>query len=166
MFNKGDILLECEVNKMMEEHMDDIWSAWKLGFYIIIPTNGFVKKNGEAVMGRGLAWQASQKFPTLPKELGDRIKSCGNMVFVFMKYRIITFPVKHNWMEDADPELIKLSAIYLQDIFKDNLMGLPTPVFVPKVGCGNGKLNWTNVKPILDKILDDKFVLCNSEKFV
>jgi hypothetical protein len=127
--------------------------------WIVIPTNGFVKKNGECVMGKGIALQAKEKFPDLPKELGDRIKEFGNRVFTFWKYHIITFPVKHNWWERADLGLIEDSTKELQEIFKYNLSGIKTPVYLPRVGCGNGKLDWTKVKPILEKYLDDRFIV-------
>jgi len=32
----------------------------------VITTNGFVKNNGEAVMGRGCAREAARKYPRLP----------------------------------------------------------------------------------------------------
>jgi len=130
------------------------------GKYIVIPTNGSVKSNGECVMGRGLAFQAKVKFPNLPKELGERIKQYGNQVFLWTKYRLITFPVKHNWWEKADINLIIESCNQLMEIFKYNLTGLPTPVYLPKVGCGNGKLNWSEVEPFLEQLLDDRFIVC------
>jgi len=45
----------------MEIIKGDIWNLHKVG-WIIIPTNGFVKKNGENVMGRGLAKQVKDKY--------------------------------------------------------------------------------------------------------
>lgn len=138
----------------------NIWSAWEDNYYIVIPTNGFVKTNGECVMGRGLALQAKEKFPQLPLELGKRIVGCGNDVFIFLKYRLLTFPVKTVWYEKAKLELIEKSCKQLEEIFKYNLFDLPVPLYLPRVGCGNGKLNWDEVKPILEKYLDDRFIVC------
>lgn len=45
-----------------------------------ITTNGFIKANGEAVMGRGCALEAAQAFPNVPKLLGALITSKGNRV--------------------------------------------------------------------------------------
>jgi hypothetical protein len=150
---------------MKEIYVDNIWNAWNKGFCIVIPTNGFVKKNGECVMGRGLALQAKERFPDLPKRLGHRIGEFGNVVFIFREYRLLTFPVKHKkWWEKADLKLIEKSAKELQEIFKYNLCGIPTPVYLPKVGCGNGKRNWTDVKPILEKYLDDRFIVVGTMK--
>ena len=43
-----------------------------------ITTNGFVKKNGEAVMGRGCAKEACERYPGLAKQLGEKIIKKGN----------------------------------------------------------------------------------------
>lgn len=70
-----------------------------------VTTNGFVKKNGECVMGRGCAKQAANYWPELPGRLGWLIKKYGNNVHVVYdippgqlfnqnnKY-ILSFPVK------------------------------------------------------------------------
>jgi len=87
----------------------DIWD-WYGKSTIVISTNGFVKNNGECVMGRGVAFQAKNRFPPLPRLLGRHIGLHGNGVFLFLQYDLITFPVKHNWWEKADPILIERSA--------------------------------------------------------
>lgn len=38
---------------MREINGSNIWDFYNKGFWIAITTNGTVKKNGEAVMGRG-----------------------------------------------------------------------------------------------------------------
>lgn len=123
---------------------------------IIITTNGFVKKNGEAVMGRGCAREAALRYPLLPGMLGNSIKTSGNKVFHFwISEHILTMPVKYNWYEKADIELIKESAYQLID----HVDGWQfSKVVMPQPGCGNGQLNWNDVKPILDEILDDRFI--------
>lgn len=47
---------------------------------LCITTNGFVKSNGECVMGKGIAKQIKQYFPNIPKDLGKLIKTKGNKV--------------------------------------------------------------------------------------
>ena len=134
----------------MKEIQGNIWNWHDAGAYIVVPTNGYVKKNGECVMGRGIARQAAIKFPNLPKELGRAIMHTGNRVYVFDGLRIITFPVKHNWWERADPELIEKSANELRDGI---YIALDELVVMPRVGCGNGRLSWTVVRPILERCL-------------
>jgi len=124
----------------------------------VITTNGTVKRNGEAVMGRGCAAEAAQRWPTLPANLGDHLIMNGNIPCFFLDdgdgFDLITFPVKHQWHERADIELIEKSAVELVKLvlFEDN----PT-VVMPRPGCGNGHLRWEDVRPLLEPILDDRF---------
>lgn len=112
-------------------------------------------------MGRGIALDAKLRFPDLPKEFADRLKEYGNVVFTFWDYHIITFPVKHHWKEMANLELIEKSAKALKEIFRYNLSNIQTPIYMPRVGCGNGRQDWLKVKPILEKYLDDRFIVVN-----
>ena len=79
----------------MEEIAGNIWDYYDKGHWIVITTNGTVKKNGENVMGAGIAKQASQRFPTLPKWCGDLLVKTGLQVFICPDWRIITLPVKY-----------------------------------------------------------------------
>lgn len=144
----------------MIEIQGNLWNYFNKGVPICITTNGFIKKNGECVMGRGCAREAMKKFPHFPKLLGERLSRLGNNVFVFgfensvSPSIIFTFPVKHKWMEEADLDLIEKSCIQLVTL----VTALDyDEVIVPRPGCGNGKLKWEDVKPVLDKHLDDRF---------
>ena len=143
---------------MMKEIKGDVWELMKGEFQVVcITTNGFVKSNGECVMGAGIAKTCRDTFDGIAKKLGAYIKKYGNRVFVLHKYEdgvILTFPVKHNWWEDADIKLIKKSCKELIELLDKN----PhiTKVLLPRPGCGNGKLNWADVKPVIEEILDDR----------
>lgn len=145
----------------MQEVKGDIWNYYDKGNWIVIPTNGTVKANGEAVMGRGLALRAKLKFPQLPFALGRFINAYGNVVFVsnlqgkgFKAIRLITFPVKNHWKETASLHLIERSCNQLVYVAPQNF-----PIYLPRVGCGNGRLDWEDVKPILERYLDDRFIV-------
>jgi hypothetical protein len=138
---------------------DDIWKYRGNKTPICVTTNGFVKKNGECVMGRGIANQTKLKFPEFPALVGEKIRQFGNKVFYYQGYDIITFPVKHNWWEMADLELIKQSVIQLLEI-----IDYFDTVYMTKPGCHNGKLDWeTQVKPILEEVFGDteKIIICD-----
>jgi hypothetical protein len=63
---------------------------------------------------------------------------------------LISFPTKRHWREDSDIELIKRSAQELVSILKDD----PAKrVLFTRPGCGNGNLDWEDVRPILQTIL-------------
>jgi len=138
---------------------ENIWNYWKNGYWIIIPTNGFVKKNGACVMGRGLALQAKDYIYRIEYILGSFIKNHGNVVHKIEN--IITFPVKTNWWEKADIKLIENSCNQLLALIEtEKIFGnFIEPVYLPKVGCGNGGLNWKDVEPILDTYLDNRFTV-------
>ena len=144
----------------MKEEIGDIWDRHQQGHWIVITTNGTVKKNGEAVMGRGLALQAKQRFPGVAKRLGEGIQVFGNVVTHWNENGLIFFPVKANWWEKADLELIKHSAECLSKLFLYlDTKTYQTPIYLPHVGCGNGGLRWADVKPILEVRLDDRFLV-------
>jgi len=93
-------------------------NLWEFDGIIVITTNGFVKRDGTCVMGRGCAKQATIKLPGLPDKLGTRIAAEGNHLFYFPEYRLITFPVKRNWWETAGLGLIERSARELPKIIE------------------------------------------------
>lgn len=60
----------------------------------VISTNGSVRRDGAAVMGRGCAWEATQQYPGLAHDLGRRLTVAGNHVHLFPQHTLVTFPVK------------------------------------------------------------------------
>lgn len=141
----------------MKEAKGNMWDADTNVF--VITTNGFVKKNGEAVMGRGCAKEASQFWPEFPIWLGQALKLWGNKLYIWEPEPggiVVTFPVKHNWYDKADIQLIETSAYELR---KEANIQEWNKIVMPRPGCGNGQLNWDNVKPILEKYLDERFIV-------
>lgn len=136
---------------LMEEINGNIWNYLSKGF-VVVPTNGTVKKNGEAVMGRGLALQLKQRYPYFPRRLGSVISIEGNKLFRFFEPNVVSFPVKHNWWEKADILLLEESAKKLHSICVSDMK---TNFYIPHVGCDNGGLDWKDVKPILGKHLGE-----------
>jgi hypothetical protein len=133
----------------------------------VITTNGAIRKDGTCVMGRGCAWEASQRYPGIDKALGDLIKMHGNHVHLLRngmnEPSLYSFPVKHHWREVADRELIKRSAFELVALTE-----MWDTVVMPRPGCGNGKLRWCScingegescdgIKHVLEAILDDRY---------
>lgn len=158
---------------MKEIHGDDMFDLIDESFFIppvlCVTTNGDLNKNGECVMGKGVALQFKNLFPDLPKRIGSLIQQYGNRVFNLglfdyagsgehIPIRIMTFPTKHHWKEESDINLIKKSCeeiIQVCDKFKCDTVFLPAP------GVGAGGLNYQNiVKPVLQLSLDDRFYIC------
>ncbi len=153
----------------MKEVFGDLFELAK-GSVLVITTNGMIKHTGTAVMGRGCARQAADIWPHFPRILGDAMKVHGNVVMChpavdlvepFLYHAVVTFPVKHNWWEEADIELIRQSAEQLQALVDSEGWNC---IYVPKPGCGNGKLNWDSVKPIIAKYFDDRFMIVDFKR--
>jgi len=125
---------------------------------ICVTTNSVVKRNGELVMGGGVAKQFALNYPTLPYKLGQKVKTYGNIPYL-IKIKgdtIVSFPTKNNYQDPSDLDLIKTSAIKLASLatkFRWTNVALPAP------GIGLGKLKWKEVQPILESILDDRFTI-------
>lgn len=144
----------------MVELKGDLWSYHKEGKWVVITTNGTIKSNGACVMGRGVALDAAKLYPNLPFLLGDKIKKKGLRVHCFSMTKLIAFPVKHQWHQKADIELIKKSCEELIEVCKiiDSMEEKNLDIYLPRPGCGNGGLNWKEVKPLLqEKLKSNKF---------
>jgi len=131
---------------LSERHGNLVEEIWKPGGYIGITTNGFVKNNGECVMGRGIAKTLRDLCPGLAGEIGSAIQQYGNLPHVFHDYRVWTFPVKHNWWEMADLELIAQSARAIMRLEHNYEMHFNRP------GSGNGRLDWQTVWNVIEPI--------------
>jgi hypothetical protein len=137
-----------------------------------ITTNGDVAgPDRHAVMGRGVALQACQRWPGLDLELGRQLEQWGNHVLLLRRPDqptlfstdgddpavLYTFPVKHHWRDRASLELIRRSAHELVELADEEGW---EAVALPRPGCGNGHLSWERtVKGVLAPLLDDRFLI-------
>ena len=136
----------------------DLWELYDKGNWIAITTNNVVKNNGEVVMGRGVALEAARRLPSLPKELGNLLRSSNlNNPCCFSNYRLVTFPTKYHYRNDSDILLIQHSAEFLSNWFSNKPQ--IEAIYIPRPGCGNGNLNWEDVKLVIEPILDDRFTV-------
>lgn len=136
----------------MKQIYGDLWDQ---DGYKLIPTNLTVNKMGQAVLGRGVALQAVEKYPDLPALYGRVLKwgSGANNVMIHATRKLILAPVKRHWREKADLTLIRNSLRTILALLDDG-----SAVFLPLLGCGYGELAPEDVMPILED-LDDRFTL-------
>lgn len=140
-----------------------------LGKYpICIPTNGYVKKNGEGVMGAGVAKQAKELISELPRALGHAILTNGHCTqIIYSDPIVISFPTKPayfkkgndflpGWYADADINLIENSARELESIATNMNFSV---VMMPWPGTGLGHLSKEVVWPAINQILDCRFII-------
>lgn len=145
----------------MIERKQDLWKYWKRpGHFVCISTNGFLKSDGCAVMGRGCALQAVKMLVGVDKILGDYIRKNGNVpghiIGPDAKYMLGILPVKHNFWEQADIRLIQRSVDWL---WRTAGTGAETTFHVPRLGCGNGQRDWEReVKPLMKRLPDNVVV--------
>lgn len=136
----------------MRELNADLWSYWRNpGYIVCITTNGFVKANGDAVMGRGCAAECVKRLPFIKGTLGIHIIEHGNVAGYLFKPDspyggLVAFPVKHKWFEQADFELIRQSTAWL---YAQAVLHPEWKFLLPRPGCGNGKLKYADVRPLL-----------------
>lgn len=141
----------------MRETVGDIWSY--LGDAIVaITTSGSLAKSGRAVMGRGVALQASLRYPDLPQQLGDLLLRLGNHVHP-LEHGIVTFPVEETAWSCPDPGLIERSARELR-LLADREGW--SRIVVPRPGCGGGGLLWCEVRPLLEDHFDSRFIVISA----
>jgi|HubBroStandDraft_5_1064220.scaffolds.fasta_scaffold61601_1 hypothetical protein len=150
---------------------------------ICITTNSQYTEDGRACMGGGSARQCADRWPETAFRLGKCLKNFQtNVPFIIgmlnergeylepnlkkikerkFKCLIFSFPTIDDLMDGAKIELIQRSAEEMK-IFADRfqLMGVAGVRF----GSGIGGLDWyRDVKPVVEKILDDRFIICCQE---
>jgi len=127
---------------------------------IVIPSNIGWTKAGYNVMGGGVAKQASELYPSLAKWYGDQCFLYQQDMPCLRYDRLILFPVKTlnrlhphlSWQRSASLTLIERST-------KDLARFPDQEIALPLVGCGNGRLAESDVLPILNMYLNDRFTL-------
>lgn len=146
----------------MRQVTGDLWGFAEYGFadVVVITTNASINKAGLAVMGRGCAKQAARRYPELPRKLAQYIETWGNRPFILKRncepsgFTLVTMPVKHEYFERADIDLICQSAQRLAFMADQHHW---QSIVLPRAGCGNGHLSWDDVGPTLEGLLDDRF---------
>jgi len=145
---------------------------------ICITTNGNYSRNGVAIMGGGCAGEAARRWPEMPVRLGKMLRSfTSNIPFVIgavdengdaleltkelvdsrqFKCLVFSFPTINNLIDGSNLSLIKQSATIMMDYA--NQYGLKK-IVLGRPGVGIGGLKWSEVKPEIENILDDRFVI-------
>ena len=139
----------------MREITGDLWEQHRQGQVVAITTGGLIEKGGACAMPRGCARQAKDRFEGLAWTLGQQILMHGNHVFDLGR-RILSFPVEESPFEVPDIRLIERSCRELVEL--TDYKGW-SQVIVPRPGCGGGGLEWHDLKPKLDAIFDERFLI-------
>ncbi len=111
--------------------------------------------NCVGVMGKGIAKEFKRRFPVM---FDDYKQKCAqNLVHAGEPYlwedeavQILNFPTKQHWRADSRLEFIENGLKVLAKRYQE--WGIYT-LALPPLGCGNGGLNWSDVKLLMEKYL-------------
>ncbi|PLX66603.1 MAG: ADP-ribose-binding protein [Denitrovibrio sp.] len=124
---------------------------------VVVTTNGTVKKDGKANLGRGNAKEVGKAVSWLAEKLGYLVTNFGNHVH-HIDEMLISFPVEETWTSQADIMLVKRSAEELKRLADKQGW---EKVYMPLPGCGFGGLRPSTVINEIAPILDDRFIVLN-----
>lgn len=135
----------------------DIWSIWGRTDLLCVTTNSEIRSDGKLVMGAGIAKQAAQRFPCLPKIAGQRIQSGVDYNLLVIRIEntsnglIGLFQTKRSWRDPSPFGLIERSVLALEKWITDHKPNRVDMNF-PGIGCGGRDLDM--IAPILEPLPD------------
>ena len=111
--------------------------------------------NTVGVMGKGVALEFKKRYPDMfyeYKKLCEEKRLDIGSLFLWRKSEkwILLFPTKKHWRNPSRLEYIEAGLKKFTQNW-DN-MGAE-PVAFPRLGCGNGALEWKDVKPLMEHYL-------------
>lgn len=157
---------------------------------ICITTNGYIKKDGLAAVGAGVAQEMNElSGGDFAKELAIGLKLNGNETQTLWHdidsdTWIVAFPTKPTSLSfDKDSSVVRhMRGKYKYGDFVPGCFSMSTlaiiersckelvaimdimqwkQIALTRPGCGNGGLLWEEVEPILKRHFDDRFIICH-----
>jgi O-acetyl-ADP-ribose deacetylase (regulator of RNase III) len=111
--------------------------------------------NTAGVMGRGIALEFKNRYPemfkTYQKKCENKSIDIGKL-FLWNKEEkwVLLFPTKQHWRYPSQIGYIEEGLKKFANIY--DKLGIESIAF-PRLGCGNGGLDWNEVRPIMEKYL-------------
>lgn len=111
--------------------------------------------NTVGVMGKGIAKECKERYPEMFQLYQQACKSqkltIGKLMLWYGEDRwVLNFPTKIHWRGRSKIEYIEKGLKEFCDKYIDYNI---TSVAFPKLGCGNGGLEWNIVKPLMEEYL-------------
>ncbi len=111
--------------------------------------------NTVGVMGKGVALEFKKRYPEM---FSKYQKMCANHSFSTGKLYlwkgqdkwVLLFPTKQHWRNPSKIEYIEAGLQKFVDHWQR--LGIDSIAF-PRLGCGNGNLDWDVVRPVMEKYL-------------
>ena len=113
--------------------------------------------NTVGVMGKGIALSFKKKYPemfTIYRKACDKHQLVIGKLMLWYgpDHWILNFPTKEHWRSPSKMEYIEKGLMAFQRKYADYNI---TSIAFPKLGCGNGELDWEQVKPLMEKYLKE-----------
>ena len=111
--------------------------------------------NTVGVMGKGIALQFKNKYPQMfaayQKACEKQQLDIGRLyLWKSPEKWVLMFPTKRHWRNPSKIEYVESGLKEFVDSYER--LGVDSIAF-PRLGCGNGGLEWSVVKPIMEKYL-------------
>jgi O-acetyl-ADP-ribose deacetylase (regulator of RNase III) len=113
--------------------------------------------NVVGVMGKGIALEFKNCYPEMfryyQQLCDEKILDVGKLSLWKSEDKwILLFPTKKHWRNPSKMEYIETGLQkFVQSYYR---FGIESIAF-PRLGCGNGKLQWSEVKPLMEKYLGE-----------
>lgn len=112
--------------------------------------------NCVGIMGKGIAHQFARAFPAMAaaytKDCKAGLVKLGHVRAYEENGRlIVNFPTKDHWRSNSNLEDIETGLRSLREFLVQRRI---RAVAVPPLGCGNGGLSWSDVRPLVERELD------------
>lgn len=111
--------------------------------------------NTVGVMGKGIALEYKKRYPEMfdaYKEACDKklLETGKLMLYYAPDHWILLFPTKKHWRSPSKLEYIESGLDKFVHTYAEK--GI-TSIAFPRLGCGNGELEWDDVRPLMEKYL-------------
>lgn len=111
--------------------------------------------NTIGVMGKGIALEFKKRYPDMFKAYRSACEKNQLTIGKLMLWRapdhwVLLFPTKQNWRNPSQLEYIEQGLLKFSQTYADKNI---SSIAFPKLGCGNGELDWKDVKPLMEKYL-------------
>lgn len=126
--------------------------------------------NCAGVMGAGIALEFKLRYPEMYEDYVQKCKEKKMKVGIPRIYEysdelwILNFPTKGHWRFPSKIQWIEQGLKYFAENYKKRDI---ESIAFPKLGTNNGGLDWTEVKEVMEKYLNDldiKVYICLDEK--
>lgn len=111
--------------------------------------------NTVGVMGKGLALSFKKRYPDMFESYKKVCEKHQLTIGKLMLYKeadhwILLFPTKENWRNPSKLEYIEKGLMKFVSTYAEKHI---TSIAFPKLGCGNGELDWNLVRPLMERYL-------------